>query len=94
VTRGDVAHLLKELDFDPARVTAVVSGPARMYRAVNPLLFRWGIGEENLYLNLERHMKCGLGKCGKCRINDICVCESGPIFPYARVKHLKEAIER
>ncbi len=94
VTRGDVAHLLKELDFDSARVTAVVSGPARMYRAVNPLLFRWGIGEEHLYLNLERHMKCGLGKCGKCRINDICVCESGPIFPYARVKHLKEAIER
>ncbi|WP_052464961.1 4Fe-4S dicluster domain-containing protein [Geoalkalibacter subterraneus] len=94
VTRGDVAHLFKDLDLDPDRVTTVVSGPARMYRAVNPLLFRWGVGEDQLYLNLERHMKCGLGKCGKCRINDICVCESGPIFPYAQVKHLKEAIER
>jgi hypothetical protein len=39
-------------------------------------------------------MKCGLGKCGKCRINDICVCECGPIFPYSRVRHLREAIER
>ncbi len=94
VTRGDVAHLFKDLDIVPERTVAAVSGPARMYRAVNPLLFRLGVGEENLFLNLERHMKCGLGKCGKCRINDICVCESGPIFPYSRIKHLKEAVER
>jgi len=78
----------------PQRTVAAVSGPAGMYRFVNPLLLRLGIDEEQLYINLERHMKCGLGKCGKCRINDICVCECGPIFPYSRVKHLREAIER
>ena len=94
VTRGDITHLFKDLDVIPERTTVAVSGPARMYRSLNPLLFRLGIAEDRLFLNLERHMKCGLGKCGKCRINDICVCESGPIFPYARVKHLKEAIER
>jgi hypothetical protein len=39
-------------------------------------------------------MKCGLGKCGKCRINDICVCQCGPIFSYGQVRHLREAIEK
>lgn len=92
--RGDITHLFRDLDLAARRTTAAVSGPAGMYRFVNPLLLRLGIDEERIYLNLERHMKCGLGKCGKCRINDLCVCESGPIFPYSRVKHLREAIER
>jgi NAD(P)H-flavin reductase len=92
--RGDVGQLLRDLDLAPHRTAAAVSGPAGMYRFINPLLLRLGIAEERIYLNLERHMKCGLGKCGKCRINDIAVCECGPIFPYSRVRHLREAIER
>ncbi|SHJ07996.1 NAD(P)H-flavin reductase [Malonomonas rubra DSM 5091] len=90
----DISYLFKDLDIDPQRTIAAVSGPPEMYRQVNPLLFRMGLAEENLYLNLERHMKCGLGKCGKCQINNIYVCECGPIFPYSAIKHLGEAIER
>ncbi len=92
--KGDITHLFRDLEVTPERTVAAISGPAGMYRFVHPLLFRLGFSEEQVYLNLERHMKCGLGKCGKCRINDICVCECGPIFPYSRVKHLREAIER
>jgi NAD(P)H-flavin reductase len=94
VPTGDITYLFRNLDLQPQRTTAAVSGPAGMYRFITPLLMRMGIEEESLFLNLERHMKCGLGKCGKCRINDVCVCETGPIFPYSEVKHLKEAIER
>ncbi len=90
----DVSYLFKDLDIDPQRTVAAISGPPEMYRQVNPLLFRMGLDTENVYLNLERHMKCGLGKCGKCRINNICVCECGPIFPYSSINHLAEAIER
>lgn len=91
---GDVSHLLRDLDISPSRALVAVSGPAEMYRFTNPLLLRMGFAEENIYLNLERHMKCGLGKCGKCQINDIYVCQCGPIFSYSQVKHLREAIER
>jgi len=94
VPTGDITHLFRNLDLSPDRTAVAMSGPAGMYRFINPLLLRMGIDEDRMFLNLERHMKCGLGKCGKCRINDVCVCEEGPIFPYSRVKHLKEAIER
>ena len=90
---GDITYLCRDLDLPPARTVAALSGPAEMYRTVHPLLFRLGFAEERVYLNLERHIKCGLGKCGKCRINDLTVCECGPIFPYSKVRHLKEAIE-
>lgn len=94
ITAADVSYLFKDLELNPQRTLAAVSGPPGMYRQVNPLLFRMGLDEEQIYLSLERHMKCGLGKCGKCRINNICVCECGPIFPYSSIKHLAEAIER
>jgi len=91
---GDVTRLFCDLELAPQRTTAAVSSPPAMYRFINPLLLRLGFEEERVFLNLERHMKCGLGKCGKCQINDICVCQCGPIFPYSRVRHLREAIER
>lgn len=94
IPSGDISYLFKDLDINPQRTIAAVSGPPGMYRHINPLLFRMGLHDENIYLNLERHMKCGLGKCGKCRINNVCVCECGPIFPYSSIKHLAEAIER
>ncbi len=94
VTGGDITHLFRDLDIVPARAVAAVSGPAVMYRNVNPLLFGLGFTTETIYLNLERHMKCGLGKCGRCQINDITVCQCGPIFPYNQIQHLREAIER
>jgi NAD(P)H-flavin reductase len=94
IPTADVSYLFRDLEINPERSIAAVSGPPEMYRQINPLLFRLGLADENIYLNLERHMKCGLGKCGKCRINNICVCECGPIFAYSSVKHLAEAIER
>ena len=90
----DVNYLFKDLDLNPQRTVAAISGPPEMYRQLNPLLFRMGLDGDDIYLNLERHMKCGLGKCGKCQINNICVCECGPIFAYNSIKHLGEALER
>jgi NAD(P)H-flavin reductase len=94
IPSADVSYLFRDLEINARQTLAAVSGPPQMYRQINPLLFRLGLSDEDIYLNLERHMKCGLGKCGKCRINNICVCECGPIFAYSGIKHLAEALER
>jgi len=36
-----------------------------------------GISEGNIWLSLERRMKCGVGKCGHCQINNIYTCIEG-----------------
>jgi NAD(P)H-flavin reductase len=51
-----------------------------------------GIPEGNIYLSLERRMKCGVGKCGHCQINHIYTCQSGPVFSYAEIKGVQEAL--
>ena len=43
-------------------------------------------------LNLERKMKCGVGKCGHCQIDDLYACQEGPVFNYDDIRKVKEAI--
>ena len=49
-------------------------------------LKKFGFKDEQLYVNLERHMKCGIRKCGHCMIRGKYVCEDGPVFRYDEVK--------
>jgi anaerobic sulfite reductase subunit B len=37
-------------------------------------------------------MKCGVGKCGHCQINDKYVCVDGPVFKFSEIKDLEEAL--
>ena len=71
---------------------AVIVGPPIMYRFVIIECLNAGIDEEHIVMSLERHMKCGVGKCGHCQINHKYVCLDGPVFTYAEARHLKEAI--
>jgi NAD(P)H-flavin reductase len=47
---------------------------------------------ENIYVNLERRMKCGVGKCGHCQINNLYVCQDGPVFRWSDLALVPEAI--
>jgi len=63
-----------------------------MYRFVLKELLAKGIPETQIYLSLERRMKCGVGKCGHCQINGLYCCQEGPVFTYAQIKNVPEAL--
>ena len=63
-----------------------------MYRFVLMELLGKGIPEAQIYLSLERRMKCGVGKCGHCQINNYYVCQEGPVFTYPQVEDKEEAL--
>ena len=89
---GVITTLMPDLEVDPARTVALVCGPPVMYRFVLLELFRMKVGKDNIYVSLERHMKCGVGKCGHCQINGVYVCQDGPVFRYADIEGLREAL--
>lgn len=78
---------------DSKNTIAVVIGPPVMYKFVIKCLQTLGIPDENVYVSLERRMKCGVGKCGHCQINGIYCCKEGPVFRYSEIKNLPEAFE-
>jgi len=89
---GVITGLFKYIDIDPLKTVAAIVGPPVMYRFVIRELLAKGIFEGNIFLDLERRMRCGLGKCGHCQINGIYLCQNGPVLSYLEAKKLQEAL--
>jgi NAD(P)H-flavin reductase len=89
---GVITTLFRKLSIYPRNTVAAVCGPPIMYRFVLMELLGKGLSPGNIYMSLERHMKCGVGKCGHCQINEVYACQSGPVFPYSEVARLEEAL--
>ena len=89
---GVITTLFPKITINPRNTVAATCGPPIMYRFVLMELLGKGIPESQIYLSLERRMKCGVGKCGHCQINELYCCQDGPVFRYADVKGLEEAL--
>jgi len=90
---GVVTTLFPKVDIkNPENTFAITVGPPVMYKFVVAACQKKGIADEQILISLERRMKCGVGKCGHCQINGVYVCQEGPVFTYAQIKRLREAI--
>ena len=89
---GLITSLMPGVTLDSERTFAVVVGPPIMYKFVIMKLLDKNIPERQILISLERHMKCGLGKCGHCQIGNTYCCQDGPVFTYEKVKALGGAI--
>ena len=58
---GVITTLFRKISINPRNTIGVSCGPPVMYRFVLMELFGKGISDGNIYLSLERRMKCGLG---------------------------------
>jgi len=88
---GVITELFKKTSITPD-TKVVICGPPIMFRFVIKELTKIGVPHQNIFVDLERRMKCGVGKCGHCQINDKYVCVDGPVFSYADIKDLEEAL--
>jgi sulfhydrogenase subunit gamma (sulfur reductase) len=76
----------------PENTIAVTCGPPIMIKFVVKNLVQLGFLKKNIYTTLERRMKCGVGKCGRCNIGDIYVCKDGPVFAYDILERYPDAL--
>lgn len=90
---GVVTEVLRELDIAPDNTIAAACGPPVMFRFIAMELLEKQFPEKNIYFSLERRFKCGIGKCGHCQINDLYVCQNGPVFKYSDLIERTEAGE-
>lgn len=88
---GVITTLLPKVKLKSADTVAIVCGPPIMYKFVLIELQNMGLKREQVYVSLERHMKCGVGKCGHCQINGVYVCQKGPVFRYSDLVPVREA---
>jgi sulfhydrogenase subunit gamma (sulfur reductase) len=85
--KGNVGLVTSLLDkFRLTAGSAAICGPPVMINAVAHKLMDKGFDHSDIYVSMERHMKCGVGKCEHCMIGPYHACQDGPVFSYDKVK--------
>jgi NAD(P)H-flavin reductase len=83
---GVVTQLISRASFDPASTVALVCGPEIMMRFSVAELAKRGVPATNIFISMERNMKCAVGFCGRCQFGPTFICKDGPVFRYDRVE--------
>jgi NAD(P)H-flavin reductase len=89
---GVVTTLIPKIEADLSDAYVFICGPPIMYKFVLMTLAEKNVSKERIFVNLERKMKCGVGKCGHCQMNDKYACVDGPVFRYSDLEFVPEAI--
>ena len=90
---GVVTTLFKYARLQPTHSVAMVCGPEIMMRFVTRELETHGLRREDIYLSMERNMKCAVGFCGHCQYGPYFICKDGPVFRYEQMRPLLEKYE-
>jgi NAD(P)H-flavin reductase len=89
---GLVTDPIPKLNIEPAKTVVAMCGPPVMYKFVIAALSAKQVNSDQIYVDLERRMKCGVGKCGHCQINHVYCCQEGPVFRFSNLAGLPEAL--
>jgi len=90
--KGFVTDALKRYDLKALaspRTKAAICGPEKMMYKTAEILEKY-ISPENIYISVERLMKCGVGLCGACDFGGYRPCVDGPVFTYEEVKEVPD----
>lgn len=85
---GVITKLIPSAPFDPNQTIAFLCGPEIMMRFTAAGLEARGVSAAQIFVSLERNMKCAVGFCGHCQYRPYFVCRDGPVFQYTRVREL------
>jgi NAD(P)H-flavin reductase len=90
---GVITQLIPRAGFNPSNAIAMVCGPEIMMRYATVELQKRGLADDQIFVSMERNMKCAIGLCGHCQFGRRFVCRDGPIYRYddiARYQRIEE----
>jgi NAD(P)H-flavin reductase len=85
-----IPDVVTELKLSPKDAVAIVCGPPIMIKFALSRLKTLGFGDEQIVTTLEQKMKCGVGKCARCNVGGIYICQDGPVFTFAQISKFIE----
>ncbi len=87
---GYINDLLPALPFNWGSAVALLCASPRRIKLVAADLLNLGMDAGNIYTSLETHMRCGVGKCGHCKVGSHYMCVDGPVFNYKEMLELPQ----
>lgn len=90
---GVVTGLFSYIKLDSPSTIAMVCGPEVMMKYTCEELERRGLSQEQIFISMERNMKCGVGLCGHCQFGPKFICKDGPVFRLPQIRPLLDKKE-
>jgi NAD(P)H-flavin reductase len=90
---GLITTLIRNLNVVPDNTITMICGPEIMMKVSAIEIASKGLNPQNIYLSMERNMKCAIGLCGHCQYGSKFICKDGPVFSYLEIKHLLDIWE-
>ena len=90
---GVVTKLIPRAPFDPHNTIAMICGPEVMMRYSAAELEKRGVPTKQIFMSMERNMKCAVRLCGHCQFGANFVCHDGPVFCYDDIRGLVDKWE-
>lgn len=90
---GVVTSLFSYIKLDARATVGYLCGPETMMKYTIDEMERRGLAEDQIYLSMERNMKCAVGFCGHCQYGPEFICKDGPVFTLPRIRHLLDKKE-
>ena len=90
---GVVTNLIGRIREVLGEARILLCGPEIMMRFCLSSLQDTAADPSQIYLSMERNMKCAIGVCGHCQWGADFICKEGPVFPSDRIAgklHTKE----
>jgi NAD(P)H-flavin reductase len=84
---GIVTTLIPRAQFDPVNTVAWICGPEVMMRYTIQEILKRGVATPNIFISMERNMKCAIGLCGHCQFGPTFICKEGPVLRYDQIQH-------
>jgi NAD(P)H-flavin reductase len=85
-TVGVVTKLIPRIPLEGENTVAFICGPEIMMRFCVRELESRGVSLDNIYVSMERNMKCAVGTCGHCQYGGDFICKTGPVFPFSKIE--------
>ena len=85
---GFVPANVERIAPSPENAIAITCGPPIMIKVAMQNLSKLGFKDDQIYTTLENRMKCGIGKCGRCNVGSVFVCQHGPVFNNEQIKKM------
>jgi len=90
---GLITSLFDEVDLKPAGTAVLICGPPVMFASILGRLKETGFDDSQIYVSLERHMRCGIGKCEHCVVESFYTCRQGPVLSIEQIRGVSSALK-
>jgi NAD(P)H-flavin reductase len=90
---GVITTLIRNAPIQPKNAIVLVCGPEIMMHYAILHLNGKDFSDEQIFVSMERNMRCAEGRCGHCQFGSYFVCKDGPVFRFDKVSPFFETRE-